>query len=353
MKKLNLYLAVNIFYITLIVTLVIITIDFVFGMLGEIRSIGHNGYTWHNATLYILYRLPSDLSLILPITGFLGTLIAFLILSSKSELIAMRAAGLSLKQLAKAVLLTGGLLLVFYYILSLFIAPYSRHLSYLEQNFSNKNQNILILSSETWLKSGNHFLLMGEVLPDGEIHDVTDFIVQSGNLTSVRQIERIHLQENGTWTLTGVSTLLLSPTGVTKTTEATRVEPSLISADILPALAMQPEEMMIHTLANYIEFRESNGLDVKAYELQFWNRIFAPLMLPILMLIAIPFGLASTRSSMQVNIIAGMVVGFSFYIISQFFGSVTQLSALPAFLGAALPPLIFGIFAAVLFNLRR
>lgn len=352
MKKLNSYLAKNVLYLISIVVLVIMAIDFVFGIIGEIRAIGRNGYTWHNAFLYILLRIPSDLSLILPIAGFLGTLIAFLILSSKSEMIAMRASGFSLRQMAKAVLLAGFGFLAFYYALSLFIAPYTRHLSYLEQNFLGKDQNILILSSETWLKSGNHFLLMGEVLPDGEINNVTDFIIDNGVLANVRKIASIHLQSNGTWVLSHVETMTISQ-GVTQTTTATLTEPSLISAGILPALAMEPDEMNIRTLSNYIAFRKENNLDVKSYELQFWNRIFDPLLLPIMMLIAIPFGMIGTRGNMQIRIVLGMVIGFSFYIIGQFFGSMTLLSPLPAILGASIPPLIFGVLALILFSLQR
>lgn len=351
--KLSMYIAKNVMLIFLAVIFVIIAIDLVFGIIGEIRAIGINGYTWHDAFFYILFRMPSDTDLIFPIAGFLGTLIALLILSSKSELISMRASGFSIRQIAKSVMITGGVLLVLYYALSLFIAPYTRHLSYLEQNFVGKDQNILILSTETWLKSGDHFLLMGEVLPNGVINNVTDFIIQNGTLTSVRKIQNVQLHSNETWTLNNVSIMNLSTTGVTETNSAQITEPSLISPTLLPALAMEPDEMTIHTLYNYIQFRKANNLDVKSYELQFWNRIFAPLMLPIMMLIAIPFGMTGHRSSIQLRVVMSMVVGFAFYIVGQFFGSITLLSPLPPFLGASIPPLLFGTLALILFSLQR
>lgn len=351
--KLSLYIARNVLLIILAVLCVIVAIDLVFGIIGEIRAIGRNGYTWHNAILYILLRTPSDIDLIFPIAGFLGTLIALLILSSKSELIAMRAAGFSLRQIAKATLISGGGILAVYYALSLFIAPYTRHLSYLEQNFLGKDQNILILSTETWLKSGDHFLLLGEVLPDGEINNVTDFIITNNQLAQIRKIRSINLHANETWTLNQVTTLNLSPTGTSTTITPQLVEPSLISASLLPALAMEPDEMMVQRLWEYIQFRKENKLDVKSYQLQFWNRIFAPLMLPIMMLIAIPFAMGSTRTSMQIRIVMSLCVGFAFYIISQFFGSLTLLSPLPAILGAGLPPILFGILALLLFSLQR
>ncbi len=351
--KLHVYIAKNVLYILAAAIFVITAIDFVFGIIGEIKAIGQNGYSWHNAFLYIVFRIPTDIDLILPIAGFLGTLVALLILSSKSELIAMLAAGFSMRQIGGAVLITGSSMLILYYALSLFIAPYARHFSYLEQSYQGKDQNVLILSTETWLKSGNHFLLMGQVLPDGEINNVTDFVIQDGKLAEIRKAESIHLQSKQTWVLNNVSITHLSATGIQQTNIPQIIEHSLISPALLPVLAMQPDEMTISTLYSYIEFRKANKLDVKSYELQFWNRIFAPLMLPIMMLIAIPFGMSSHRSSIQIRLILSIAVGFGFYIISQFFGSITLLSPIPPILGASIPIILFGTLAYILFNLRR
>ncbi len=351
--KLSLYIARHVLLLFLLVILVVVAIDFVFAVIGEIKAVGQNGYSWHDAFLYVLFRIPSDIDLILPIAGFLGTLIALLILSSKSELIAMRAAGFSMRQIAKSILLAGAGLLIIFYVLSLFFAPYTRHLAYMQQNFQGKDQNVLVLSTETWLKSGNHFLLMGEILPDGEIHNVTDFVIQNGVLAQVRKIKSITLHPDQTWTLQGVSSMQLSPKGIVSTVMKTDLtEQSLISAALLPALAMEPDEMSVHTLYTYIQFRKDNKLDVKSYELQFWERIFSPLLLPIMMLIAIPFGMSSNRGGIQIRLVLSMVVGFSFYVIGQFFGSITLLSPLPPILGASLPILVFGVLAFVLFSLR-
>ena len=145
----------------------------------------------------------------------------------------------------------------------------------------------------------------------------------------------------------------LSPTGVKMSTIAMRNEPTLISPRLLPALALEPDEMDIRTLYSYIEFRRENKLEIKSYALQFWNRLFSPLLLPIMMLISIPFGMSSNRGSIQVRLILSMVVGFGFYIIGQFFGSMTLLSPLPPILGASIPIILFGILASLLFSLRQ
>jgi lipopolysaccharide export system permease protein len=346
--KLAVYLAKTVFLTSLLVLLFILSIDFVFGLIGQIKAI-NPAYPWSSAVLYILYRLPLDLTLVFPIVAFLGALIGLSMLAAKSELIAMRAAGFSLFDLARAMMLTAGGFLVVYYSLTLFLAPYARHLSLYQQSTFSRSENVLVLSSQTWLKSGNHFLLMGQILPEGEINQLTDFVVINGALTQVRQVESVKLTTDHLWTLHHVVDTTITPRGIEQQRQDEITEPSLISKSLLPVIAMQPDEMIITTLASYINFREQNHLDIKQYKLQFWNRLLSPLMLPIMMLLAIPFVLGSLRSGTHVRLILGMSLGFCFYIISQFFGSLTLLSPLSPFLGALIPIVFFGSLASFLF----
>ncbi|MCX7122413.1 MAG: LPS export ABC transporter permease LptG [Gammaproteobacteria bacterium] len=345
--KLAWYFARIVLWSVLGVLLLVVSIDFVFAVIGQIKSV-RTGYSWHAAILYVLLRMPSDIYLVFPIVGFLGALIGLNILAAKSELIAMRAAGMSLTGMARAMMLTAIGLLIFYYGLSLYVAPYSRHAAIFQQSNASA-QNVLVLSSNTWLKSGDHILQVGEVLPEGIMNHVTDFVVTHAALTQIRQIEQIKLISDHEWTLTNVVVTNITANGVTQTRIPSITEPSFISRGLLPVIAMQPDEMTINTLASYIHFRESNRLSVKSYQLQFWNRIIQPLMLPIMMLLAIPFMLGSVRSHSPVRLVIGLFMGFAFYIISQFFSSLTLLSPLPPFLGAAVPIIIFGLLTIILF----
>ena len=345
--KLSWYFARIVLWSVLGVLLLVVAIDFVFAVIGQIKSV-HGGYSWRAAIVYVLLRMPSDIYLIFPIVGFLGSLIGLNILAAKSELIAMRAAGMSLLGMARAMMLTGIGLLIFYYLLSLYIAPYSRHAAIFEQG-NAAAQNVLVLSSNTWLRSGDHILRVGEVLPEGVMNNVTDFSLHNGALTQIRQIAQIKLISDHNWMLTDVKITNISLTGVTQIQIPSITEPSFISRALLPVIAMQPDEMTITTLASYIHFRQGNNLSVKSYQLQFWNRIIQPLMLPIMMLLAIPFMLGSVRSHSPVRLVIGLFLGFAFYIISQFFSSLTLLSPLPPFFGAAVPIIIFGLLTVVLF----
>ena len=71
-----------------------------------------------------------------------------------------------------------------------------------------------------------------------------------------------------------------------------------------------------------------------------------------MMLLAVPFVFGSLRAaSAGMRLGVSMVIGFAFYIFSQFFGSFALITAIPAFVGASLPCFIF--MALMVFLIRR
>src|SRR4051795_6143631 len=76
--------------------LVLMTLDLL-GEAGKILAAPGNGDSalWH----YVLYRIPMLVSRFLPFSVLLGTLIAFVGLNQNSEVVAMKAAGLSAHQI--------------------------------------------------------------------------------------------------------------------------------------------------------------------------------------------------------------------------------------------------------------
>ncbi|MDF2939373.1 MAG: putative permease, YjgP/YjgQ family [Gammaproteobacteria bacterium] len=331
------------------VTGVLIGIDVIFTFIVQINSLGA-GYTLVDAFVFVLLRLPTDLYLMLPVSAFLGTLVGLGTLASKSELIAMQAAGVSIYQISRGVLLASSVLLVFAYLLSTYISPYTRHLAYLKQNEQSNPQALLVLATATWLKSGDHFVYIGQTRPSGSLLNLVSFTINNSQLSEVKMAQSAQIEKDQ-WTLTHVSDTKVSDNQVTQTTSASITEPSLISPHLLQIISMDPQDMTLPALYSYIEYRKQNALDPKPYKLQFWSRIFQPLSTVVLMLMAVPFVFGPLRSSSNgLRILIGVFAGFSFYIVNQFFSSFSLLFPIPAFLGAAAPILLFGL---ILFALMQ
>jgi lipopolysaccharide export system permease protein len=331
------------------VTVVLIGIDVIFTFIVQINSLGP-GYGLLDAFIFVLLRLPTDVYLMLPVTAFLGTLVGLGSLASKSELIAMQAAGVSIYQISRGVLLASSCLLLFAYLLSSYISPYTRHLAYLKQNEQNNPQALLVLATATWLKSGDHFVYIGQTRPSGNLLNLVSFTINNSQLTDVKMANSAQI-ENEQWTLSQVKDTQITDTQVSQTTSDSLTEPSLISPHLLQIISMDPQDMTLPALYSYIEYRKQNALDPKPYKLQFWSRIFQPLSMVILMLMAVPFVFGPLRSSSNgLRILIGVFAGFSFYIVNQFFSSFSLLFPIPAFWGAVAPIVLFGL---ILFALMQ
>ncbi|MDF2690227.1 MAG: putative permease, YjgP/YjgQ family [Gammaproteobacteria bacterium] len=347
MWKLMRYILTTVLLAILGVTVVLVGIDIIFTFIVQIGSLGA-GYSLLDALVFVLLRLPTDLYLMLPVSAFLGTLVGLGSLASKSELIAMQAAGVSIYQISRGVLLAASFLLVFAYLLSTYISPYTRHLAYLKQNQQSNPQALLVLATATWLKSGDHFVYIGQTRPSGNLLNLVSFTIDNNQLNEVKMAQSAQI-ENDQWTLTGVSDTKISDNQVIQTTANRLTEPSLISPHLLQIISMDPQDMTLPSLYSYIEYRKQNALDIKPYKLQFWSRIFQPLSLVVLMLMAVPFVFGPLRSANNgLRVVVGVFAGFAFYIANQFFSSFSLLFPIPSFLGAAAPIMLFSLILFIM-----
>ena len=101
-------------------------------------------------------------------------------------------------------------------------------------------------------------------------------------------------------------------------------------------------------LQQQIKLDTQSGNNTSALRLNFWSRLFQPLMTLIMVFIAIPFIFGPLRSvSIGLRLLSGITVGLIFYIMNQFvasFGLAYQIQ--PVIASISLPALffLFGLF---------
>ena len=108
---------------TLVALLVLLLIEFFLGLLTELKDIGNGNYGFLAMLRYLLLIQPQRLYELFPMALLIGGLLGMGALASSSELIVMRAAGLSLTRLTGSALQTGLLLSVIVLVLGEFVAP--------------------------------------------------------------------------------------------------------------------------------------------------------------------------------------------------------------------------------------
>jgi lipopolysaccharide export system permease protein len=76
-------------------------------------------------------------------------------------------------------------------------------------------------------------------------------------------------------------------------------------------------------------------------DLKFWQEVFQPVSLMVLILLSVPLSIGSNRSStLIVKLLLGALFGFAFFIFNQIFGPIALILDLPPIFGAAGPTFI-------------
>jgi len=97
--------------------------------------------------------------------------------------------------------------------------------------------------------------------------------------------------------------------------------------------------MELWRYANYLQL---NNLDSGRFRLSFWQKIFQPISIGLMLVLGCSFVFSSIRHiGMGARILSGVLIGMGFYVLNESFGSIAIAYQLPALVGAALPLLLF------------
>ncbi|MFE8729835.1 LptF/LptG family permease, partial [Aeromonas hydrophila] len=111
----------------------------------------------------------------------------------------------------------------------------------------------------------------------------------------------------------------------------------------LGVVSIDPENLSISGLRDYIGYLDANKQDAGRYKLEMWRKLLAPLSVVAMILLASSFIFGPLRSvSMGARMLMGIMTGFAVYVSDRVFGPVTLVYSVPPILAAIAPSLLFG-----------
>ncbi|NNM59310.1 MAG: LPS export ABC transporter permease LptG [Legionellales bacterium] len=344
MKILDRYICKTILSTTLIVLLALISMDFFIQLMNEIDDIGRGNYGMVQALCFVLLELPRDVYQLFPMAGLIGCLMGLGLLASSSELVVMRAAGVSLWEITRAVFMA--ILIMVFIVTILGEGVGSKTIAYGERYkaLARSGGQALATTNGLWLRDGQDFVRVKTVQATNELFGVTRYSFnEQHQMTQISYAAHAKYQ-HGVWNLENVQESHIDDsTGVvTATTVPASVWRMQLNPSVLKIAQIEPSEMSLAKLRQWIKYRKLNGLRYNNYLLTFWQRIFQPIATCVMMLLAIPFIFGPLRSAtMGLRLVSGVIVGFSFYILNQLFGPISLVYQLPPILAAIIPILLF------------
>ena len=320
--------------------LVLMTLDLL-GESGKILAIPSNGEPdlWR----YVSLRVPLLISRFLPFSVLLGTLIAFTGLNQHSEVVAMKAAGISAHQMLAPLILA-----------SLLIA--GGLFAFNEKVVVNSNRQVTAWSdndyrpvppesgivSNVWLLNGEDLIQARHVGGYGQsfhAEGVSIYDRDAGVLQRIIQAERADPQ-NGAWKLSKVRIYDSSMNLVRRLTETTGLEG--VQPEQLTLAKVDPDQLDFWTLKERIGQLEKAGRPAEEAKAGLWHKISGPLSTILMPLLAATaaFGLARS-GQVLLRATIGMALGFAYFVADNFSLAMGNVGAYPPFLAAWAPFLLF------------
>lgn len=109
-----------------------------------------------------------------------------------------------------------------------------------------------------------------------------------------------------------------------------------------------PEEMRFRELQRYARRLKRTGYPTASLETALQWKVARPLLLPVMALLALPFAFRIGRRGALAGIGVGLVLGMVFLISTAFFTKLGDVGALPPFLAAWSPHVLFATAASFL-----
>ena len=322
--------------------LVLMSLDLL-GESGRILEPEGNGQA--ELLRYVGYRVPQLVARFLPFAVLLGTLITFIGLSQGSEVIAMKAAGISAHQILTPFLLAGvvvaGLSFAFN---ERVVTRATRALNAWEAVDYGPLPPRATGGSNVWVRSGDNLVRAETVSGTGPglvLGGVTLFGRDRGVLRTVTEAERAVPVARG-WRLEGVRTFDVAAGRVTR--QAAGTLSSSLRPEQFTLAAVEADEQPWSRLRQAIAALRDAGRPTEALESGMWHKISGPAaaaLMPLLAAVA-AFGLARS-GRLFVRAIIGMGLGFAFFVVDNFALALGNLGAYSPALAAWGPLLLFGL----------
>ncbi|WP_049294612.1 LPS export ABC transporter permease LptG [Franconibacter helveticus] len=339
------YIGRTIFNTIMMTLFMLVSLSGIIKFVDQLKRAGQGSYSAMGAGFYTLLSVPKDIQIFFPMAALLGALLGLGMLAQRSELVVMQASGYTRMQVALSVMKTAIPLVLLTMAIGEWVAPQGEQMARNYRAQMMYGNSLLSTQQGLWAKDGNNFVYIQNVKGENELGGVSIYAFnEQRRLQSVRYAATATFDpQQKAWRLSQVDESNLSnPKQITGSQTVTGTWKTNLTPDKLGVVALDPDALSISGLRDYVKYLKSSGQDASRYQLNMWSKIFQPLSVAVMMLMALSFIFGPLRSvPMGVRVVTGISFGFLFYVLDQIFGPLSLVYNIPPILGALLPSASF------------
>ena len=325
----------------LIATAVLLPLFSFFDLIEEMDDVGQGFYRMQDAFQIVLLLAPRRLIQLLPFIALIGNVIALGRLARNSEIIAMRAAGLSPLSISLASFKVGLSLLLLLGVLEQVVAP-ATHGQAIAQRLEALNQSAELGEDlGIWTRNENQVLRLGDSIRAGRVQDVEILTLdEQGLLRAYIYAQGAEIISNDLWRLHEV-TLKEFNGAPAQTIFLERMSwTPFLSAGQISTLTRPTESLAPTDLYRHIEYLKDTGQQYSEISLAYWRKFGAGLIMLAMLLLSVPFVFGSIRTGLGYRLALAGITGICVYLLDQILSNAGLLLGLNHALVALTPGLL-------------
>ena len=350
MNILSNYILRTVLAYTGLVTLVLTALGALFLFIGQQDDIGTGQYTSTQAALFVALNLPGSVVELLPIAALIGALLGLGNLARGSELVVMRASGVTTPRFCVWLGSAGLILAALMFVVGEYVAPplvqYARQMKV----FAKYDEFSLAGSRGTWVRDNDTILSVDQQSTSTRFGGIKVFQLDpERRLLSVARATSAQVARDKVWRLEQYDETVFGPEGVTVRKNAEREVRTSLSPEFLGLAVAEPDSMPLRDLRSYIGYLQRNDLESARFETSFWARLARLAAVLLVIILALPFSIGSLRNSGQgARTVIGVLIGAGFVLLSKTLENSGQLLNLaPVWIGW-LPTAVLAALTATL-----
>jgi LPS export ABC transporter permease LptG/LPS export ABC transporter permease LptF len=348
----------KIFFLVLSGFVVLILVFTVFDLLKDILS---HDIGWSTVSEYLINLTPSMLYQITPLAVLIAVLVTFGVLNRNSEIIAMKASGISLYRLVIPIVLIAASLSASLFLFDQYYLPQAnRKQEALRNIIKGKPPQTVLRPEQNWIFGQPH---SGE--PDrifyyqffdtgrNEFANLSLFEFDSSTFALTRRIfasRAVWNPETDSWRFLNGWQRDINGANVSEFREFLKTSFAEIheGPDYFKKESKKAQEMNFGQLDRYIGDLSQSGFDTMRLRVELWHKMAYPLMAVVMAALAIPFALSMGRRGSLTGIAVAIAVTLAYFVVDGLFGALGDVNYLPAALAAWSSDLLFGLVGGYL-----
>ncbi len=290
-------------------------VDFV----SQLNTVGTGDYGALQAVVFVLLRLPQRLYELSPSILLLGGILSLGALAANSELVVMRASGITTLRITRSVLQTGLFIAILVALLGEYVVPTATKTAKTYRAEAMEKKLIVGGTDDIWARDGNRYVNVKQILPDHELRQIRVYELDENHQLKTMLYAEKAAFKNDEWLLENIKRSDISLDGVKTSFEKQLRLKRLILLELFSVLELESKDMSARELFTYGQYLEANKLDSDEYFLEFWIKIFTPLTCLAMLMIAMPIVFSTTPRSGGAGqrVMLAIIIGIVYFVVNR------------------------------------